>query len=210
MPRKFLKRILGRFKLSAKDKKLRRLFGDLLHDSNLWHLNRYSVAWGVSVGLFVAFVPVPFQMPLAAALAILIGCNLPVSIAVVWVSNPVTLAPLFFASYKVGVWILNVTPRPVKFEISIDWLQHGLGAIWEPFLLGCLVLGLLTAGIGHLAVRLIWRIHVITSWRERQRRREARAAKLAATTSISNAGGKTSEMTDASEPRPGATAEDVR
>lgn len=185
--------------MSAKDKKLRRLFGDLLHDSNLWHLNRFSVAWGVSVGLFVAFIPVPFQMPLAAALAILIGCNLPISVVVVWVSNPVTMAPMFFAAYKLGAWILSVSPQSVKFKISLEWLQTGLGAIWEPFLLGCLVLGVITAAIGHLAVRVIWRIHVISSWRERKRRRMARGEKREPTS-----------MALGDDPKTSETAEDAR
>lgn len=174
MPRKALKRILGRFHSAEGNHRLRRLFGELLHNSDLWHLNRYSVAWGVSVGLFFAFVPVPFQMPLAAAAAIVIGCNLPISICVVWVSNPITIPPLFYAAYKTGAWILGQAPREVNFELSTEWLLTELDAVWEPFLLGCFVLGLVSAAIGHMAVRVIWRIHVMSSWRERRRRREAR------------------------------------
>ncbi len=174
MPRKALKRILGRFHSEEGNHRLRRLFGELLHNSDLWHLNRYSVAWGVSVGLFFAFVPVPFQMPLAAAAAIVIGCNLPISICVVWVSNPITIPPLFYAAYKTGAWILGQAPREVNFELSTEWLLTELDAVWEPFLLGCFVLGLVSAAIGHMAVRVIWRIHVMSSWRERRRRREAR------------------------------------
>ncbi len=126
------------------------------------------------MGLFVAFVPVPFQMPLAAAAAIFIGCNLPIAISVVWVSNPITIPPFFYAAYKTGAWILGQAPRNVNFELSREWLVNELGAVWEPFLLGCFVLGLVAAVIGHMAVRVIWRIHVISSWRERRRRREAR------------------------------------
>lgn len=174
MPRKALKRILARFRPPEGDHRLRKLFGELLHNPDLWHLNRYSVAWGVSVGLFIAFVPVPFQMPLAAAAAIVIGCNLPISLSLVWVSNPITIPPLFYAAYKTGAWILGQAPHNVEFELSREWLLNELGAIWEPFLLGCLVLGIAFAIIGHIAVRIIWRIHVMSSWRERRRRREAR------------------------------------
>lgn len=175
MPRKALKRILGRFHSPESDHRLRRLFGELLHNSDLWHLNRYSVAWGVSVGLFFAFMPVPFQMPLAAAAAIIIGCNLPISVLGVWLTNPITIPPIFYFAYKTGAWILGRVPREVEFELSVKWLFGELDAVWEPLLLGCLVLGLLSAVIGHVAVRVIWRIHVMSSWRERRRRREARA-----------------------------------
>ena len=126
------------------------------------------------MGLFVAFVPVPFQMILAAAAAIVIGCNLPISISLVWVTNPITIAPFLFAAYKTGAWLLGQAPRDVDFELSGEWLAKELGAVWEPFLLGCFVLGLILSVIGHITVRVIWRIHVISSWRERQKRREAR------------------------------------
>jgi uncharacterized protein (DUF2062 family) len=174
MPRKALKRILARFHPPEGDHRLRRLFGELLHNNDLWHLNRYSVSWGVSVGLFVAFVPVPFQMPLSAAMAIVIGCNLPISMLLVWVSNPITIPPLMYAAYKTGAWLLGYAPREVDFQLSGEWLLNELAVVWEPFLLGCFVLGLVSSVIGHVAVRIIWRIHVMSSWRERQKRREAR------------------------------------
>lgn len=176
MPRKKLRSLLARLHDPSKDHSIRRLFGTLLHNSNLWHLNRYSVAWGVSVGLFIAFVPLPGQMVLAAAVAILVGCNLPVAVAMVWVSNPITIPPLFIAAHEVGAWLMDTTPSNIAFELSSQWLVNELGAVWQPFLLGCLVLGLASAAIGHVAVRIIWRIHVSQSWNERKRRRRLRRA----------------------------------
>jgi hypothetical protein len=165
-----LRRLLPFTRNIRGDRKLSRIFGRLLHDPNLWHLNRYSVAWGVSVGLFMAFVPVPFQMLLAIAAAVMISANIPVAVVLVWVSNPITVAPLFFAAYKLGAWLLAETPEKIKFEISIDWVVTQLVEIWQPFLLGCFVLGLASAAIGHVAVRIIWRIHVVQSWQLRGRR----------------------------------------
>ena len=165
-----LRRLLPFTRNIRGDRKLSRIFGRLLHDPNLWHLNRYSVAWGVSVGLFMAFVPLPFQMLLAVAAAVMISANIPVAVVLVWVSNPITVAPLFFAAYKFGAWLLAETPEKIKFEMSIDWVLTQLVEIWQPFLLGCFVLGLASAVIGHAAVRIIWRIHVVQSWQLRRRR----------------------------------------
>ena len=179
------KRLIPYSRSIRRDHNLRRFFGRLMHSPNLWHLNRHSVAWGVSIGLFMAFVPVPFQMLLAVAAAIALNANLPVSVVVVWVSNPVTVAPLFYSAYKVGALLLGTQPKPIRFEISLDWLMNRLVDIWEPFLLGCFVLAVISALLGHIAVKVIWRIHVVQSWRMRHRRAldriaESRARKAAA------------------------------
>ena len=55
MPRKLLRRFLPSAHELRKEGQLR-LFGELLHNPNLWHLNRNSVAGAVSIGLFMAFV----------------------------------------------------------------------------------------------------------------------------------------------------------
>lgn len=174
MPRKILRRFLPSARQFREERHLK-LFGELLHDPNLWHLNRNSVAGAVSIGLFMGFVPVPFQMLLAAAAAIGVGRNLPIAVLMVWVTNPVTMPPIFFAAYKLGAWLLNETPRAIQFEMSFQWLFTKLGDIWEPFLLGCATLGIFSAALGNVAVRLLWRLHVIRNWRERKEKRAKRA-----------------------------------
>ena len=65
-----------------------RLFSRWLQSANLWHLNRRSVPGAVAVGLFWAFIPSPTQMLPAAATAIALRVNLPLSLALSWVANP--------------------------------------------------------------------------------------------------------------------------
>jgi len=183
MPRHYLRRVLPSPR-KIREEGVVKLFGRVVQNPNLWHLNRHSVALAFAVGLFMAFVPVPGQTLLAVAAAILLGCNLPISIVVVFVSNPITMPPLFFTAYKLGAWLLSESPRSIEFEISIDWLVNSLAGIWQPFLLGCLAMGALCAVVGYLAVQIIWRIHVLQSWRERRRRRarqlnQHRVAKVA-------------------------------
>ena len=148
-----------------------RVFGQPLLAPDLWHLGRSSVAWAVSIGLFMAWVPVPFQMILAAGAAILARCNLPVAVAMVWVSNPVTVAPLFFAAHKLGEWMLDRPPGDFRIELSLRWLFEELGKAREPLLLGCFVMALASAVLGQIMIRLIWRAHVMVSWRDRRLRR---------------------------------------
>ena len=153
-----------------RDHKHLKFLGTLLHDPNILHLNRRSVAGAFSVGLFMAFVPVPFQMVLAAIGAIVARVNLPISVALVWITNPLTMPPIFYGAYKVGTWILDRPIQKIHFELSAEWLMNELSTIWEPFLLGCLVCGVSFAVLGNVFIRLFWRFHVGRNWRKRRLR----------------------------------------
>jgi len=147
--------------------------GKLLHDPHLFHLNRHSVSVAFFVGIFTAFIPLPGQMPIAALLALLFRCNLPLSVILVWISNPLTMAPMFFITYQLGRWMLEVPPVSVSLEFSWHWLTHEFGLIWRPLLAGSLLTGLVFGGLGYLVMQVFWRWTVIKNWRRRQRRREA-------------------------------------
>ena len=177
MPRRFLRRYLPSAASVRGDRTLSRLFGSWLSNPNLWILNRSSVTKAIAIGLFMAFVPVPFQMALAAGAAIYIGCNLPVAVAMVWITNPLTMGPIFYFAYLVGSAILGETAQPIEFAITWGWLTRQLAAVWEPLLLGCLVLGVISAVAGALVVNGIWRLHVVHSWKARRLRRHQRSRK---------------------------------
>ena len=179
MARKFLKRYLPEMRKLSEYPGLR-VFGRLLHDPNLWHLNRYSASGAVAVGLFIAFMPIPFQMVPAAALAIMLRINLPLAVALVWVTNPFTMPPLFYLCYKVGVWIIGSVDHELTFAWSWEWFRKGLVQVWEPFLLGCSVVGLVAALAGYFGTRALWRWHVITQW-ERRKKLRALLAQRAST-----------------------------
>ena len=151
-----------------------RFLGPLKNDPNLLHLNRRSVSGAVAVGLFMAWVPVPFQMALAAIAAIVVRVNLPLSVVLVWISNPLTMPPLFYFAYKLGAWILGVPEMGFSFELSFEWLKQGLGAIWQPFLFGCFILGTGCSLLGYLCIRSLWRFKVIQSWNERKLLRKSK------------------------------------
>ena len=160
MPAKFFQRFMPDPQ-TIKDHKSLSIFGDLLHNPNLWHMNRKSIAGAFAVGLFFAWWPVPFQMVLAAAAAIMFHTNLPLSVALVWITNPVTMPIMFYFAYIVGTWLIGVPPTDFNFELSYDWLVHGLSRIWMPFLTGCLILGILSSFIGYASIKIMWRISIL-------------------------------------------------
>ena len=102
MPKKFIRRFLPDHQ-SIKQNKALKIFGSVLHEPNLWHLNRRSASGAFGIGLFFAFWPVPFQMWLSAGLAIPFRANLPLSVATVLVTNPFTIPPIFYGAYKLSL-----------------------------------------------------------------------------------------------------------
>lgn len=150
------------------------LLGDWIYAGNLWHINRYSASMAFFIGLFVAFMPIPGQMVLSALLAVLVRCNLPLSVGLVWITNPVTIPAIFYLAYKVGAMVIDVPLQNVEFELSFYWATSGLLGIWKPFLLGCLICGLFFGSLGYFTISMLWRWRVVSRWRERKRKRAAR------------------------------------
>jgi len=169
MPKKLIKRYMPDSQ-SIKDNKNLKIFGNLLHNPHLWHLNRHSVAKAFAVGLFFAFIPVPFQMVLAAGTAILVHANLPLSIALVWITNPLTMPFIFYACYIVGSWSIGTKVQAFNFEASWQWVVDSLTTIGPAFLVGCGILAITFAILGYCVIQGLWHYRVIKAWKKRVRR----------------------------------------
>jgi len=165
MAKKLIKRILPDPHKLRNNRSLK-LLGKWATDPNLWYLNRYSVAAAASIGLFVGYIPLPGHMILAAIIAILFRANLPVSLAMCWVVNPLTMIPMFGFAYALGARLLGYSFQDLDFhswQVVLD--------VWQPLTLGCLICGSFLAIAGNLLVRIYWRYAVVKSWEERQNRR---------------------------------------
>jgi uncharacterized protein (DUF2062 family) len=123
------------------------------------------------VGVFLAFFPLPGQMVLAAFIAFWVRCNLPIAIALVWITNPITIPPIFFGTYKLGSWLLDTPPIIFDGSISWQWINAELGRIWKPLLVGSLCAGSFFSLLSYFIIRYLWRLYVIYQWRHRQEKR---------------------------------------
>lgn len=146
--------------------------GDRLHSPNLWHLNRRSVANAFACGLFAMYTPpLPWQMIIAGILAVIFSANLPIAVALVWITNPLTWIPMYYFAYRVGALVLGRD----SFAFSAFSQVFSLETAWElgaPFLLGCLILMVLGAIAGYFGIHAFWRWHVQRAWDERKLRRQ--------------------------------------
>lgn len=168
-----------------------RFMGKRLADPSLWHLHRRSAAGAAFWGLWSAMMPLPFQMLLAATLAIFFRVNLPLTIMLTWVSNPLTAIPLIWTAYWLGSSLLGL-PMISGMELrevlgrlgstighwfgGAESAATDLGRYVEPFLFGAVMLGFLAGLLGYVLMRLFWRWHVVSAGRRRQARRASASA----------------------------------
>lgn len=169
MPKKLIKKYMPDHH-KIKEHKHLKIFGKLLHDGNLWHFNRRSVSGAFAVGLFCAFIPLPFQMVFAAAMAIMARVNLPISVSLVWLTNPLTMPPIFYSAYKIGAFVLGQKAISSDYHMTTAWFSEQLHVIWQPFLLGCLISGIISAFLAYAIIRLLWRLHIVRHMKARQRK----------------------------------------
>ena len=131
-------------------------FSHLLHDRNLWGIRRRNVVPAVSMGMFVAFLPVFGQVLIAGLAALALRINIPIAIVTTFVSNPITAIPIFRTAYLVGAWLLSIEPGDFTIELSIKWMTTTLINVWPPLLLGSVLLGALAALVTHIILDLLW------------------------------------------------------
>lgn len=145
-----------------------RFLGDVLHEPRLWHFSRRSTVRGLAAGAFLAFVPVPWQMLLAAIAAAWLRCNLPVAVAMVWITNPLTLPPIAFVNYHFGAWLLGRPAQRWTFEPSLDWLLQKAGDVGLPLVVGSMATAVVAGVSTFLIAHLLWRWRIVARFRRRR------------------------------------------
>lgn len=167
MPRSIFKRLNRRRHVWQESRALKP-FRTLLKDPAYWSLNRRSVTRAFAIGLFIACSPLPLHVFIAAFTAIALRINVPVAMATVFVNNPVTMVPLYFLAYWIGCQLLDLSIQPFTFQMSWDWVVRDLLPVWKPFLLGCLVLGLLASITGYIVLGVVWHLSLVIKYHQRK------------------------------------------
>lgn len=171
MAKNFIKKYLPDPEL-IKNHQSMKIFGKLLHDGNLWHLHRRSARGAFAAGLFAALMPMPGQTVLAAALAIMFRVNIPIAVALCWVTNPFTMAPIFYICYNIGLFVLGHPAQDVEFNASFEWLLASINTVGKPFLIGSLIFAAFVSAASWFIIDGLWRLGVIRAWKKRLQQRQ--------------------------------------
>lgn len=130
--------------------------------SSLWGFSRRSVAMAFLIGFFWMMIPIPFQMVPATICAIYFGANLPITLVLVWITNPITMPFFLYLNYRLGVLLLGGQMNNIDFTSL-----HSVLEIINPLLLGSLVSGTLLGVLGYYLVNWIYIFLVKSSQNKR-------------------------------------------
>ena len=130
--------------------------GNVIFEPNLWHFNRYSLSYAVLFGSICCFLPIPFQMIPCILICVWVRCNVPVAVAIVWISNPITFGPMMYFAYRVGTTALGIDQQMDPFNGSREFTDQ-LVMILQPLLVGCFISGFGMGITGFMSVRLYYR-----------------------------------------------------
>ena len=145
-----------------------------------------EVSLGVAVGVFLGLTPtVGIQMYLTALVWSIYRYifrrhfSLPVGIAMVWISNPLTMVPLYYLFLLTGYWLLEI-----QNGLSYDLFSENLNQIsstegtWEMIVAGTrfllielgwpMVIGSLIFAVPGFIISFLITERIVTSHRKRQ------------------------------------------
>ena len=148
--------------------------GALLHEPNLWHINRHGVSRAIMLGVFWCLIPMPFQSVPAAITAVWFNANLPLTLVTLWISNPLTMGPMIYGAYVLGTVILGKADSAESFRMSWEWFSSRLIEVGVPLYIGSLVLAVVFSVASYLLIQYLWRRQVRRKWFQRVQRRTLR------------------------------------
>ena len=172
MPRKIIRRFLPDISSLLKRPSMAWV-SFLSSDPNLLHLNRHSVSLAVFIGILCAFIPLPGQTIIAAFMCLWLSANLPIGLMLVWLSNPVTIPPMFYLTHQLGSFLLGSDAVQFTVTLNWDWFSNmGMG-ILLPLFVGSLLCGIILASVGYFFILYLWHWKVVKNWERRKDQRQA-------------------------------------
>lgn len=163
-----------------KKNKVLQVFAPFLADPRLWHMNRGALSRAVYVGVMCAFFPLPGQMPLALIGALLFRANVPMSVALTWLTNPLTTIPVFWFAYFVGASLLGEpvigfrTIGVILADMTVWLFQDGVNPFGSSgifsikvFVVGLITTGMFTSFMLGMAFNFVWRYKIAKIWQKR-------------------------------------------
>ena len=121
--------------------------------SFLWSFKGGPIQAALFWGIWISMLPiVGIQMIVVFFVSLFVRANLPLIVALQWISNPLTMGPIYFADYKIGMTLLKLIgvsyPKNKLLSPEYDWAEFSYKELlrlidtFPPMFLGGSVLGI--------------------------------------------------------------------
>lgn len=131
----------------------------------------HSVALGTTIGMFVGMTPtVGIQMMIVLAFAFIVRplfrFNRIAAVLTVYVTNPLTIIPIYWFNYKVGTCFVSSSVKYEDFVAIVqydghgDWFKRAMSLITElgaPLLVGCFIVATICSLLTYPTMRWLLR-----------------------------------------------------
>jgi len=119
------------------------------------------VAFSFAIGIFIGFSPfLGLHTVACIACAFIFRLNKPAIIAGTYIANPFTLIPIYIFNTWVGLKIYGRSGRFPDIDVghtTMSGFLNALGDLLWPFVVGCTVVGLITAAAGYFFLLLYYK-----------------------------------------------------
>lgn len=116
---------------------------------------RKMVGRGVSIGIFIAMIPMPFQMLAVLAITPFLRFNVPVALIMCWITNPFTMPFIYYIEYITGSFFLGAEVQ--KVQITLQWFQTNLQNIIFPLYLGAIFYSIVLSWFAYYILIHLWK-----------------------------------------------------
>jgi uncharacterized protein (DUF2062 family) len=117
--------------------------------------NRKMVSKAVFIGLFIAFIPMPMQMLAVLAVMPFIRFNVPIALAMCWLSNPFTMPPMYYMEYLTGSFFLG--NEPLDVELTLEWFSNNIDDVFIGLYVGTAFYSIIGSLSGYWLVNHFWK-----------------------------------------------------
>ena len=140
-------------------------------------VNRRMITRGVAVGLFWGFIPMPMQMLAVMATTPFLRFNVPIAISMVWLSNPITMPPMYYMEYLTGNFLLGREGID-DIELTMSWFADNFDDILVPLYVGTAFYSIVVTAIIYVVLNRLWVNSVHSEKEERKILRKKKKSKI--------------------------------
>lgn len=95
---------------------------------DIWVFKRHNVALGAAIGVGMGILIPLAQIPASAALSVLLRANVGVATLATFVTNPLTVGPLYYAAFRFGEKLTGIGFTPLGSSGNFFQWISGVGA----------------------------------------------------------------------------------